>query len=346
MSSLTFGPKDREKLPDWAVRGINEVEGMGFNRWILDLEYANPDPATVKRIQVRDEAHVGQAYKVNLYAEAMKRGDKFAPGVVDSTGRIVDFNTRNRAAWKLGWPTFPVIVIQESYDNADPFTKTRFAILGGGFNGGGPEGLTRPELTRLIRLTAADPSRWTVAHVAEKLHVPQKQVQGIFAEFRAEARAEKLGVPMNGSVKPTTKEMLGQRSEKLADATFREIIGLVQDTGMPTSEARDLCRQVIGITTGDDDRMSFLSGEREGREGQIAAFKGGGKRRPPLSSHVRRHANFYIEHSDNARELADANPNTRDEFLDKIEVMAGVLTELVQIQRELKDTPVPAASVA
>src|SRR5258708_32944699 len=94
-SNLT--PKDRDKLPDWAKSTASKIEDLGF-RWEFNWEYPVPDLDTVQRVQIRDEAHIGQASEVRLYAEAMKRGDKFPPGVVTQDGRIVDFNTRARAA--------------------------------------------------------------------------------------------------------------------------------------------------------------------------------------------------------------------------------------------------------
>jgi hypothetical protein len=320
-------------LPVWAMSTKNQIEALGF-KWKFDWEYPVPSPETTRRVQIRDETHVGQKSEVSQYAEAMKRGDKFPPGVVTKDGRIVDFNTRSRAAHKLGWPTFPVFIIQEDFEGADELTRQRFRLLGAAFNTGGPKSLTRAELSDIIRDVAASPGDWDTNKVSEHLHVPRGTVNAIFAQYRAEKRAELLGVSFNGTVTSSARATLGQRSEKLADKPFREITKLVQEAGMSTSDVADLCKRVIDVTTGDEDRLTLIQAEREARDQQIAGYKASGKRRPPLSSRVRTYAEFFVSHKDKVSELVDTNPNTRGDFLAMINEAHMVLSHLVTAQRE------------
>lgn len=333
----TITNKEKNKLPDWALSTMNQIEDLGFFNWVYDWEYPVPTGDTIQRVQIRDQKNVGPASVVALYAEAMKRGDKFPPGVVTLDGRIVDFNTRARAAAKLGHTTFPVFIIQENYDGADSFTQERFHMLGTAFNSGGPVPLTRPELSAQLRMAAANSDQWDTDAVAKHVHVKRGTVQGIFAEFRAEKRAEKLGVPFNGSVSSTTRAMLGQKSEKLADEPFKQIARLAQDAGMITKDLAGLCKRVVEITTGDTDRLALIATERADREQQIAGFRASGKRRPPLSSRMRTDAKFVISHRNEVNELVDTNPNTRVDYLELISDAAGVWSQLVAAQRAAND---------
>jgi hypothetical protein len=340
--SATINNREKAKLPDWAISTMNQIEDLGFTNWIFDWEYPLPDIDLAKRLQIRDETHVGQQKEVNLYAEAMKRGDKFPPGVVTLDNRIVDFNTRLRAVLKLNWPHFPVFIIQENFEEADPFTQDRLMMLGGAFNSGGPKSLTRQELTKLVARAAKHPDQWDTARIGHHLHVPRNLVANVFAQFRAEDRAEKLGVPFNGSVNASTRAKLGQRSDKLADEPFREITRLAQQAGLTTSEVSELCGRVVDVTTGDPDRLAVIANERQAREPQIARFTAGGKRRPPLAARVRSAADFLAEHSDHIDQLVDANPNTRAEFLRSIEAAADVLVRLISAQRDVNSQEVLA----
>ena len=336
--AATISNKEKDKLPDWALSTVNQVEDLGFSRWAFDPLYPVLNPDDMQRVQIRDEGHVGQRSEVLKYAEAMKRGDKFPPGVVTKDGRIVDFNTRAKAAYKLGWPTFPVIVIQEDYDGADAFTTERFHILGAAFNTGGPKPLTRKELSDQIRRAAADSENWDTNKLSKHLHVKRTIIQGVFAEFRAEKRAEALGISFNGSVNPSTKAMFGQRSEKLADEPFREAVRLTQDAGLTGEEASNLVKAVIAITTGDADRLTYIANERTARDQQIASFVGGGKRKPALSSMVRPKVEFILQFADAIDSLVDHNPNTREEYLELIDKAETVLSRLVVAQRRANET--------
>jgi hypothetical protein len=329
----TITPKDREKLPDWAKSTAHQIEDLGF-RWEFDWEYPVPDPGTVQRVQIRDETHVGQVSEVRKYAEAMKRGDKFPPGVVTKDGRIVDFNTRARAAERLGWPTFPAFILDVSFSTADSFSRQRLRMLGAAFNTGGPKPLTRAELTDIVREAAANPAEWDTDKVSQHLSVTRGTVAGIFAQFRAEKRAEQLGVKFNGAVPPSNRALLGQRSDKLADEPFKEITRLAQDAGLSSGDLRDLCNRTVAVTTGDADRLKLIADERVARESQITTFRAAGKRRPPLSSRVHTYVDFITGYDGNVADLIDGNPSTREDYIRKIDTAINVLTTLLRAQRE------------
>src|SRR6185312_8470394 len=88
--------KDKNSLPDYAKPVADKIEKLGF-KWEFDYEFPVPDPDKTQRVQIRDVAHIAKQADVNIYAAALKRGDKFPPGVVTKDGRFVDFNTRAKA---------------------------------------------------------------------------------------------------------------------------------------------------------------------------------------------------------------------------------------------------------
>ena len=332
--SATIAANELTKLPDWAISTANQIEALGFKKW--SFVWDHPVPDDVKRVQIRDEKNVGQTSEVALYAEAMKRGDKFPPAVWTQDQRMVDGNTRTRAAKKLGWPSFPSFIIHEDFEGAETFTQERYYALGAAFNTGGPKPITRLEMTRLIRILAADPENWTTDKVAEHLHVKRGMVQNVFSELRAEQRAKELGVKLNGAVCPSAKTQLGGKSDKLSDPVFRSVAQLAQDASLSTGDLGDLLRRVSAITTGDEDRLALIATERDVRDPQITNWLAGGKKKPLPSSGIRSAADKLVQHeSTDVQALVDGNPNTRVGYLELLDKALVVLTRVVAAQRQI-----------
>jgi len=322
--------KDRQALPDYAQSTANQIEDLGF-KWTFEYEYPVRDPAETQRVQIRDVDHEAPAAEVARYSQAMKRGDKFPPGVVTQDGRFVDFNTRAKAAWKLGWPTFPAFILNVDYAQATSFDRERLHLLGAAFNTKGPKPLTRSELAAQIREVAGNPD-WTAERVAKHLGVTTATVNSIFAQFRAEDRAQKLGIPFNGSVTPSNRALIGGRSAKLSDRPFREIARLAQDAGLSGTELRGLCKRVEAVTSSDEDQVAVVEAERTERETQINQYRATGKSKPPLSSEVRRRIGWIVEHAGDPEKLIDYNPTTAAEYLQQVKIAARVLTALADAQ--------------
>lgn len=316
-------------LPDWAKSTARQVEDLSF-AWEFDWEY--PVPEHLEREQVRDEPHNAPAGEVTRYAEAMRRGDRFPPAVVTRDGKIVDGNTRINAARKNKFPTFPVLVIDVDTRNATEDELARVAILGAAANSKGPKPLTREEKTRAIRKVAG--LDWKPERVAQHLGTTRATVHSIFAQFRAEERAVRLGVPFNGSVSASHRAMLGAKSDKLTDRPFRELARLAQDSGLTTTELSDLCKQVEAVQESDDEKIAIIESERAERGEQIKRYKASGKSRPPLSSELRKRLKFIIDHQADPAALADYNPGTAAEYLRQLETAAGVLRAVTEIQHE------------
>lgn len=334
--------KDQQHLPDYAKPTAVRIERLGF-KWEFDYEYPIPDPDKTQRLQVRDVKHIASTSDVNVYAAAMKRGDKFPPGVVTRDGRFVDFNTRAKAAHKLSWPHFPVFILNVDYGNATESERDRLQLLGASFNTTHGKRLDRNELAMNIRYVAGNPD-WTAERVATLLGITHGTVKVIFAQFKAEKRAKDLGVSFNGSVTASNRTMLGQRSEKLTDRPFREIAKLAQDAGLTGPELSDLCNRVQKVTGSDDEKVAVVDAEREARGAQIAHFTATGRKKPPLTSELIKRTRYIeglagkLNELAELNELVDHNPDTAQSYLDSVETAARILSAIVEAQRDAMGT--------
>lgn len=322
---------DYDQLPAWARPVADQIQAFGF-KWEFDPMYPISDAYTTQRVQVRDEEHIGQKSEVTHYAEAMKRGTQFPPGVVTTDGRYVDFNTRARAANKIGWATYPAFIINVHFANAGEADANRVRLLGAAFNTKGPKPLTREEQADIIKHFADDPA-WKAEKLADHLGVTPATVTNVFAQVRAERKAAKLGVPFNGAVTSTVRATLGGKVEKLTDPLFREITRLTQDAGLNSRELRDLCSKVQEAPGSESDKLQVVSNWRQEREPQIAHYKASGKVLPPPPVELRKRLGFILGYEGRAADLVDYNPSTAAEYLAKVETGARVLSQLADAQR-------------
>src|SRR6185312_1597416 len=124
---------------------------------------------------------------------------------------------------------------------------------------------------------------------------------------------ERLGIELNGSVPVSIKTRLGQRSDKFSDPVFRDLTRLIQQAGLTSEEVQDLCKGVLDITSGDQERLDFISSERVAREDQIRLYVPGGKRKVPGATDARPRMKWFVDRQ--ATELVDSNPHSRDDYL-------------------------------
>jgi hypothetical protein len=324
--------KDRHLLPDNAKPTAARIEQLGF-KWKYDSDYPVPDPDKAQRLQIRDEQHIAPTADINRYALAMKRGDKFPPGVVTEDGYCVDYNTRAAAAHKLGWPTFHAFIVDVRYATATGFQRDSLMLLGAAFNSGHGKGLTRAEQIKIIRQVQAG-GNYDAGRVEAYLNLSKNMASNVYAQVRAEDRAQRLGIPFNGSVTASNRAMLAQRVEKLSDQPWKEIARLAQDSGMTGEDLSDLCNRVNAETSGDAARLAIIATERDARDAQIRRFTATGKKRPPASSNLRKRLGFILDYQERVGDLVDYNPTTAKDYLEQVATAAAVLRRLERAQSE------------
>ena len=322
--------KDRQQLPDIAKPTADLIERLGF-KWELDYEYPLPDLA--QRLQIRDASHYAPTAQVAQYAAAMQRGDKFAPIVVTRDGHTVDGNTRVTAARKNKRPDLPALILNVDYETATEAVRNRLRILGAGFNTRNGKGIDRNEITMAVKAVAGT-GDYDATRVASLLGVTDATIQGIFAEQRAQERAEKLGVHLNGSVPSSQVRLLGQRSPKLNDEPFAAVTELTKDAGLGRPELRDLCNRIQAVGS-DKEKLAIITEERQSREGQIAEYTATGKKKPPVSGELRRKLGYVLTYESDPRALVEFNKDVAERHLEHLTKAIKVLQTALEAQREL-----------
>jgi hypothetical protein len=316
--------KTRQQLPDLAKPTADLIEKLGFS-WELDFEYPTPDPA--KRVQIREEKHYIPRDMVMRIAAAMARGDKLPPIVVTSDGYLVDGNTRTQAARHNKYPSIQALILTDSYEGATEKVARRLRLLGAAFNARNGKGIDREEIRKAVEFIGQDPT-YDGTRIAALIGVTDATVRSILAEMRARQRADAVGLHLNGSVNATPLRILGQASDKLNDEPFRQLVSLVQDTGMGPGELREVIRQMHDAKS-DEGAAAVVGEQRKARREQIAEYRASGKSKPPAAAKLRQRLGYILEFESRPGDLAELNPDVvpkhRDAIQRSITVLQAVL---------------------
>jgi hypothetical protein len=319
---------DRQQIPDLGRPVVDLVERFGF-QWEFDYEY--PLPETGHRLQIRKDEHVAPGSMVSLIRAAMRRGDSFPPIVVTQDGYIVDGNTRVTAAGRNSFPKIQAIILDVEYEKATESENRRLWSLGAAFNARHGKGIDREELRNAVWQIGADPS-YTATRIASLIGVTESTVQSLLAEKKARDRADNLGLHLNGSVASSKLRTLGRQSEYLNDEPFRELITLVQDSGMSEPEIRTIVQKAKD-TKSDEGALGVIAHEKQARREQIAEYKASGKSVPPAAAKLRQRLGFILAYSGNAKDLVERNPGLAKEHIDMMERSIVVLQGAIAAQQ-------------
>jgi hypothetical protein len=316
--------KNRQQLPDLAKPTADLIEKFGFT-WELDFEYPTPDAA--KRIQIREEKHYVPREMVMRIASAMARQEKFPPVVVTADGYLVDGNTRTQAARHNKQPFIQALILQDSYEGCTERVARRLRLLGAAFNARHGKGIDREEIRKAVEFIGQDDT-YDGTRIAALIGVTDSTVKSMLAEMKARARAESVGVHLNGSVAATPLRILGQASEKLNDEPFQAVASLAQDTGMAPGELREVIRQMHDARS-DEGAVAVVDEQRKARREQIAEYRASGKSKPPAAAKLRQRLGFILDFESRPEELVELNPEVvvkhRDAIQRSITVLRAVL---------------------
>jgi hypothetical protein len=255
----------------WTAALISTL-GYSEGTWTYEQNYPLADPG--KQSQVRDQEEKAGPYEVSRYAEAMKpytasakRPNLVMPPVVYTLdGYLLDGNTRNAAAAKLGWDSFPAIVLNDNYASATEPIRARFQVLQMRLNRVHGKNLKDIELYRLIRqLISGDPEP-DAAALAQQIQCSQQAVKNVIAARNAETRMTELGITVPGSFTLTHLAIIGQTTSKFYDGPFRHYVEFLRDCAVPGSEIRGLSRQFAGYSS-EAAMIAAIDAEAKSREG-------------------------------------------------------------------------------
>jgi hypothetical protein len=316
--------KSRQELPDLAKPTADLIEKFGFT-WELDFEYPTPDAA--KRVQIREEKHYVPRAMMMQIAAAMGRQEKFPPIVVTADGYLIDGNTRTQAARHNKQPFMQALVLQDNYEGATEKVARRLHLLGAAFNARHGKGIDRDEVRKAVEYIGQD-STYDGTRIAALIGVTDATVRSILAEMKARARAESVGIHLNGSVAATPLRILGQASEKLNDEPYRAIASLTQDTGMAPAELREVIKQMHEAKS-DEGAVAVVDEQRKARREQIAEYRASGKSKPPPAAKLRQRLGFILEFESSPKELLELNPEVVAKHREAIERSIAILQSVL-----------------
>ena len=331
--------RDRQQMPEEARPGYDLAERFGFKP-VLVVDYAIPD-FEKRRVQVREEKHYVPAASVASLRQAMLRGERIPPAIATADDYTVDGNTRYMAAQLNRFPKFPTLVLDQKWEGAAD--RDPFLLLAAAANARHGVGIKSAEMRRAILSIAED--NWSATRVAALVGVRESLVQDIFAEQRAEERARRLKVSMNGGISATHKRTLERVGAKLKDEPWRGFVDLVGVTGMDTAETRDLGKRLVAAAS-DTDALALLAAERESRKQQIEDYRVRGKQRPPLAGQLRQRLGYIsgAMKDRGAMALVEHNPGAMAMHLEALQEAEVILGQLAAQQQLLLESAGPADS--
>jgi hypothetical protein len=141
-------------------------------------------------------------------------------------------------------PTFPAIVLNESWDGSPKKVQDLIRLLGAAFNNRNGKGIDRHEIQQVIeRLVSQIGDNST--KIVSVLGVTVGTVQNFLYEKHAKERAEKLRVHVNPSLNASQLRLLGSTAAVLKDEPFRDSFNLVQSADMKVEDASGLLKNII-----------------------------------------------------------------------------------------------------
>lgn len=322
-------------LPSFAQSTGRRVEQFGFT-----FQYVNEYPLVDldRRVQVRNIADLAPLGETAKYAAALKRGDQFPPVIVTMDGYLVDGATRTEGARKIGWTSFPTIILDVVFEEATEGQIYSLIWLGAGFNNTHGRGMKTANLVAIIEATTEEDD--SAKDIAAKLHIPESTVSMVMAGAKAKKRATGLNIPTDGLTNSHLKTF-GNKSRLLSDDVFAEFIMLVQDAKLTIAATNDVARRLEALTT-EKDRMRLLNSERASYREIIS----GGATVPSRSAKLRQSLG-YLLNAENPELLVELEPSASEQHVKMLQEAAERLASVAkaQIKAENARTGTPARPV-
>lgn len=253
---------------------------MGFGEGSLhyDVNHALADLTDpTKTLQVRDISERAPARRVGHYVEILKpytlnRANMLMPPVVYSgDGVLLDGNTRDAAARKLGWMSFPAIVLHDNYNGAPQAMQDQMLKIAGLLNTTHGKDLPPGDIERLVLQLARDKDT-SPADLARQLQVSRTTVKGILYARDARSWADELGIDVSGETFTRSHlTNLGTQADSLTAPVFTAILNLIQETGMSANDERTLIKDLKSLRT-EPAKLERIAAERASLDGVTKGY--------------------------------------------------------------------------
>src|SRR5215471_9646203 len=216
----------KKKQPVWTAAKVQE-QALSLAEMLkkeFKINVRGPFDIGIDSIVYEPDAQVrnggGMQFDLGLveqYITHIKQGVVLPPIIINDLQQMIDGNTRRKSASGAGQDIVPVI---EAVTGGDHILDR---LIGGWANQRGGKRLTDRESAKLARDLAAEGK--PAAEIAKMLGYSPKKVGQIVKVVEVERRAERLGLPINGTPEPVKVQL-----HKLPlDVAFTEALRLSQD---------------------------------------------------------------------------------------------------------------------
>jgi len=324
-----------KSLPPQAQLVAAKMGMLGFEEgsWRYEMNTPLASPLPSESLQVRNIKDRAPKMRVGHYVEILKpytlnRANMLMPPViVTDDGFLLDGNTRTEAARRLGWQTFPALVLNDRWNGAPQALQDQMMKLATMFNTTHGKDLAPGEIERLVLLLAREDT--SAANLARQLQVSRTTVKNVLYSKGARERAAELGIDVN-SEKITRSHLsnLGIQAEKLTDPVFAAILNLVLKTGLNANEERALITALGPLRT-EQDKLERIAAERASLDGVAKGYA----TKPSTAARMRQALGNVNNHS--AGDLVETNPVNGKMHAEVIETAIGRLEDTLRLQQKL-----------
>jgi ParB-like chromosome segregation protein Spo0J len=260
-----------KKKPLWTAAKVQE-QALSLSEMLkkeFGINVRGPFDIGIDSIQHEPEAQVrnggGVMHDLGLveqYVTHIKGGTVLPPIIINDRQQMLDGNTRRKSAEKVGQDIVPVIEAETGGNHILD------RLIGGWANQRGGKRLTDRESAKLARDLATEGKPAT--EIARTLGFSPNKVTQIVKVVEVEKRAERLGLPING-----TPEGVKVQLHKLPlDVAFTEALRLSQDARLKGKPLTALVQSLLKVGTEDESRQIVQVARTEYHE-QIEKVKAG-----------------------------------------------------------------------
>jgi hypothetical protein len=326
-------------------RGVGEAERLGFSAGIVN-QYDLDGLSAERRIQVRDSNHFEPSHQVRWMVQQMSH-TPLPPPVVTRDAWVVDGNTRIRARKERKERFSPVIVVDVAYEAADQETRLKLEILGATLNADNGTPLTAQERQR-VALRAFASLDLLPEHYERALGLSARDVVSIKQERAARDRIQKIGLDVNGHIRPPVLRALGRQAIlNLNDEPYKQLVNLTMEAGLTAGEATDLAK--LAKETGSDvAAVDALSNHRADLADRIVQQRLTGHPHPSATGQLRRNLGYLRQFAGSASALVEHNPAAIATHVELVTEARDVLNAVLELQQMYQvlpnmETTAPAA---
>jgi len=282
-----------------------------------------------RRVQVRENEHVAPKDTVRRFSVQMGQSE-FPPIIVTSDCWVVDGNTRKEAKRLRDEKFHPAFVLDIVYATASEHELNLLRILGATLNASNGLPLTAAERRKSVEAMISE--NWKGEQIARALGVNQGVVTKIRRELDAQAKIQRLRIPMDVSVSMAGLRALGTPDVlALNDKPYGELAVLAKDAGLGFNEIREIAKE-MRETGSDAGALEIVGEKRTEMRDRITSTHLTGVSKPPAAAILRARLTYALSFAGREQDLVERNEDMVEKHLGLIDQAISVLTRVKELQ--------------